>query len=99
MIVGNIEEVRIDDAAHECYASDGYLGERVMVFDLDTMAFKRGWSAYGQPSQVSDGRLLREHRQILLRGARRSVPRGILQLPHGILRAVRTHARRGNGTH
>jgi hypothetical protein len=47
MIVGNIEEVRIDDAAHEFYASDSYLGGRVMVFDLDTLAFKRGWGAYG----------------------------------------------------
>jgi len=47
MIVGNIEEVRVDDAAHEFYASDSYLGGRVMVFDMDTMAFKRGWGAYG----------------------------------------------------
>jgi hypothetical protein len=47
MIVGNIEEVRIDDAAHELYATDSYLGGRVMVFDLDTLAFKRGWGAYG----------------------------------------------------
>jgi len=47
MIVGNIEEVRIDDAAHELYCSDSYLGGRVMVFDLDTLAFKRGWGAYG----------------------------------------------------
>jgi len=47
MIVGNIEEVRIDDAAHEFYATDSYLGGRIMVFDLDTFAFKRGWGAYG----------------------------------------------------
>jgi hypothetical protein len=47
MIVGNIEEVRIDDKAHEVYASDSYLGGRVMVFDLGTLAFKRGWGAYG----------------------------------------------------
>ncbi len=47
MIVGQIEEVRIDDAAHELYCSDSYLGGRVMVFDLDTFAFKRGWGAYG----------------------------------------------------
>src|SRR5262249_57556533 len=29
------------------YAADSYLGGRVMVFDLDTFAFKRGWGAYG----------------------------------------------------
>jgi DNA-binding beta-propeller fold protein YncE len=47
MIVQNIEEIRIDEAAHELYATDAYLGGRVMVFDLETLAFKRGWGAYG----------------------------------------------------
>lgn len=47
MIVGGIEEIRIDEAAHELYAADNYLGGRVMVFDLETLAFKRGWGAYG----------------------------------------------------
>jgi DNA-binding beta-propeller fold protein YncE len=47
MIVGQIEEVRIDDAARELYCTDSYLGGRVMVFDLDTFKFKRGWGAYG----------------------------------------------------
>jgi len=49
MIVGNIEEIRLDEPAHEIYAADSYLGGRVMVFDLDTFAFKRGWGAYGKP--------------------------------------------------
>lgn len=54
MIVQNIEEVRLDEPAHELYATDAYLGGRVMVFDLDTLAFKRGWGAYGKPlSEVS----------------------------------------------
>ena len=54
MIVGGIEEIRIDDAAHELYAADSYLGGRVMVFDLDTFAFKRGWGAYGHKlSEIS----------------------------------------------
>ena len=54
MIVGNIEEVRIDDADHELYATDSYLGGRVMVFDLATLAFKRGWGAYGHKlSEIS----------------------------------------------
>jgi DNA-binding beta-propeller fold protein YncE len=47
MIVGGIEEVRLDEGAHELYAADNYLGGRVMVFDLDTFQFKRGWGAYG----------------------------------------------------
>jgi DNA-binding beta-propeller fold protein YncE len=49
MIVQNIEEIRLDESAHELYATDSYLGGRVMVFDLDTLAFKRGWGAYGKP--------------------------------------------------
>jgi hypothetical protein len=48
MIVGNIEEIRLDEPAHEIYATDSYLGGRVMVFDLDTLAYKRGWGAYGK---------------------------------------------------
>jgi hypothetical protein len=49
MIVGNIEEIRLDEPAHELYAADSFLGGRVIVFDLDTLAFKRGWGAYGKP--------------------------------------------------
>jgi hypothetical protein len=47
MIVGGIEEIRIDEPANEIYMADNYLGGRVMVFSLDTFAFKRGWGAYG----------------------------------------------------
>ena len=47
MIVGGIEEIRLDEAANEMYVADNYLGGRVMVFSLDTFAFKRGWGAYG----------------------------------------------------
>jgi DNA-binding beta-propeller fold protein YncE len=47
MIVGQIEEIRLDEANRELYAADSYLGGRVMVFDLETLAFKRGWGAYG----------------------------------------------------
>jgi sugar lactone lactonase YvrE len=54
MIVGGIEEIRLDEAANEMYVADSYLGGRVMVFDMATFAFKRGWGAYGRPlSQVS----------------------------------------------
>jgi len=54
MIVGGIEEIRLDEAANEMYVADNYLGGRVMVFALDTLAFKRGWGAYGHTlSEVS----------------------------------------------
>src|SRR5215470_12562020 len=47
MIVQGIEEIRLDEGARDLYAADSYLGGRVMVFDLDTFKFKRGWGAYG----------------------------------------------------
>ncbi|MEQ1884669.1 MAG: hypothetical protein ABL967_06380 [Bryobacteraceae bacterium] len=47
MIVGGLEEIRLDETARELYAADNYLGGRIMVFDLDTLKFKRGWGAYG----------------------------------------------------
>ena len=48
-IVGQIEEIRLDEKAREMYVADSYLGGRVMIYDLDTFAFKRGWGAYGKP--------------------------------------------------
>ena len=48
MIVGGIEEVRVDEPGRELFVADSYLGGRVMVFDLDTFAFKRGWGARGK---------------------------------------------------
>ena len=54
MIVGGLEEIRLDEPAHELYAADNYLGGRGMVFDLDTLKFKRGWGAYGHAlSEIS----------------------------------------------
>jgi DNA-binding beta-propeller fold protein YncE len=54
MIIGGLEEIRIDEAANEMYVADNYLGGRVLVFALDTFAFKRGWGAKGMPlSEIS----------------------------------------------
>ncbi|MEQ1573660.1 MAG: hypothetical protein ABL993_05380 [Vicinamibacterales bacterium] len=54
MIVGGIEEIRLDEPANEMYVADNYLGGRVMVFDMNTFAFKRGWGAYGHTlSEIS----------------------------------------------
>ena len=49
MVVGTIEEIRIVEADREIYVADNYLGGRVLIFDLDSLAFKRGWGAYGKP--------------------------------------------------
>ncbi len=49
MIVGGLEEIRIIEADGEMYVADNYLGGRILVFDLETFAFKRGWGAYGKP--------------------------------------------------
>jgi DNA-binding beta-propeller fold protein YncE len=48
-IVGGLEEIRADDDARDLYAIDNYLNGRVMVYDMDTLQFKRGWGAYGKP--------------------------------------------------
>ena len=48
MMVGTIEEIRVDEAHNDIYVADNYLGGRVLVFDLNTLAFKRGWGAYGR---------------------------------------------------
>jgi DNA-binding beta-propeller fold protein YncE len=54
MVVGGLEEIRIDEAANEIYLADNYLGGRILVFDKDTFEFKRGWGAYGKPlSEIS----------------------------------------------
>jgi hypothetical protein len=48
LIVGTIEEIRVVEADREIYVADNYLGGRVLIFDLDSLAFKRGWGAYGK---------------------------------------------------
>ena len=54
MIVGTIEEIRIVEEDNEMYVADNYIRGRVLVFDLDTFEFKRGWGAYGKPlSEIS----------------------------------------------
>ena len=54
MIVGGLEEIRIIEEDNEMYVADNYLGGRILIFDLDTFEFKRGWGAYGKPlSEIS----------------------------------------------
>ncbi|MGD2167597.1 MAG: two-component regulator propeller domain-containing protein [Gammaproteobacteria bacterium] len=49
LIVGRVEGGFLDEDARELYVTDSYLHGRVLVFDMDTFAFKRGWGAYGKP--------------------------------------------------
>ena len=54
VIIGQVEEIRLDEPANEIYVADSSFGGRVMIFDLKTFAFKRGWGAYGKPiAQIS----------------------------------------------
>ena len=55
--LGGPGEMTVDDAAHEVYIADGYMNKRVVVYDSNTGAFKRGWGAYGMPlSQIDNGK-------------------------------------------
>lgn len=49
IIVGRIEGGEFDENARELFVTDSYLRGRVLVFDMDTLKFKRGWAAYGKP--------------------------------------------------
>jgi DNA-binding beta-propeller fold protein YncE len=62
MIVGGLEEIRIIERDNEIYVADNYLGGRILVFDFNTLAFKRGWGAYGKPlAQISTDDATREY--------------------------------------
>jgi DNA-binding beta-propeller fold protein YncE len=55
-ILGAPAEVFVDDDAHEVYIADGYRNRRVVVYDSNTGAYKRGWGAYGIPlSEIPNG--------------------------------------------
>ena len=49
MLVTGVEGASFDESAREVYVIDNYLAGRVLVFDMDTYKFKRGWGAYGKP--------------------------------------------------
>ena len=55
-MLGRPSGLAVDNAAHEVFIADGYLNSRVMVFDSNTGAFKRGWGAYGAGlAEISNG--------------------------------------------
>jgi 6-phosphogluconolactonase (cycloisomerase 2 family) len=43
-----------DDAAGEIYIADGYGNRRVVVFDMNTGAYKRHWGAFGTKTPTDD---------------------------------------------
>jgi len=52
----SLQELEMDEGANELYVSDGYLNKRVVVYDSETLAFKRMWGAYGnEPSDADPG--------------------------------------------
>jgi hypothetical protein len=54
LIAGGIKGGAFDEPAREVYVADDYLGGRILVFDMDTLKFKRGWGAYGKSlSEIS----------------------------------------------
>lgn len=54
LLMRGVAAAELDEDAHEIYIADGYLNKRVVVFDSDTGAFKRGWGAYGIPLDQID---------------------------------------------
>jgi len=54
-MLGRVAGIDVDDAAHEVYLADGYLNNRIVVYDSNTGAYERGWGAYGIPlSEVTN---------------------------------------------
>ena len=45
--LGKPAETAVDETANELYVADGYGNRRVIVFDTNTLAYKRHWGAYG----------------------------------------------------
>ena len=63
MIVGGLEEIRVDEANNEIYVLDNYLNGRILVFSLDKFEFKRGWGAYGHKlNEISTSEADREYK-------------------------------------
>ncbi len=45
-----------DEDAREIYVADGFLNKRVLVYDMETGAFKRGWGGHGTPlNEIDNG--------------------------------------------
>jgi hypothetical protein len=51
---GGIDAFDLDESAHEIYINDGSPNKRVLVYDMNTGAFKRGWGGHGIPLSEID---------------------------------------------
>ena len=49
--IGSFE---LDEDAREIFIADGFLNKRIVVYDMDTGAFKRGWGGHGIPLSEID---------------------------------------------
>lgn len=49
LLTGRVLGGAFDEVAREIFVADGHFNGRMMVFDMDTGVFKRGWGAYGKP--------------------------------------------------
>jgi hypothetical protein len=49
-----VEDFELDQDAKEIYVADGARNKRVLVFDMNTGAFKRGWGGHGLPLSEID---------------------------------------------
>jgi DNA-binding beta-propeller fold protein YncE len=57
-LLGGPTSITVDDEANEVYIADGAINKRVVVYDSNTGAFKRGWGAYGiQLSGIDNSKL------------------------------------------
>ena len=48
-LLGGPSGIDFDPDANEVYIADGYLNQRIIVFDADTGEYKRHWGRYGLP--------------------------------------------------
>jgi len=53
-ILGAPSSIQLDEEGREVFIGDGYKNKRVVVYDSETGAFKRGWGAYGMPLSEID---------------------------------------------
>ena len=59
ILISGVAGFAFDDEAREIYIADTeFINKRILVFDMDTAAFKRGWGGKGKPlSQISNERV------------------------------------------
>lgn len=53
-LLPGIEDFDLDEDAHEIYIADGSRNKRILVYDMNTGAFKRGWGGHGVPLSEID---------------------------------------------